>query len=105
MPRGQKQHGEASRAFADSVDELSYPQERTVDTLSQMMHLKEAFDDFSSMSRAGAPTTAHNYAGFTKLQSQGAIRMRMRLARKLADKQKGHGATYAKRPAENAHST
>ena len=66
---------------------------------------REAFDDFLSRSQAGGPTVAHNHTVFTRLQSKGAIRIRMRLARKLAEKQKGNGATHASMPAENTPST
>ena len=79
---------------AESLDEhLNSQPECPMDTLKHMLSLKETFDDFNSRSQAGGPTVAQNRIGFSRLQSQGALKMRMRLAQKLAEKEKGHRAT------------
>jgi hypothetical protein len=89
MPRGKKSIGVPSRVAAESLAEhLNSQPECPMDTLKHMLSLKETFDDFNSRSQAGGPTVAQNRIGFTMLQSQGALKMRMRLARKLAEKAK-----------------
>ena len=89
MPRGKKNIGVPSRVSAESLSEHRNDQlECHMDTLSHMLSLKETLDDFSSRSQAGDPTVAQNRIGFSRLQSQGALKMRMRLAQKLAEKEK-----------------